>query len=319
MAQKSLLCCALVALVAAFAAAGAAAQSLTDGAVIDTAAGVAYLMNARGGIDAIELERGALQWSSPAAAKPLAVAGGRLLALALPCGAEPAIVTLDRTGRAVASAALTLPAGVRPTLKDDLNGSFRVEAVSGSGGELLLLWTAIRQPARGVEDLDHALVVGQSPPPEELLSAAGAFRVDTTTGQLRPATTADADTLRTESADAVARGIAALTSGPRTFTAVDGRAQLTSTRQGESQADRHYRWTISAGSRTLGTLESSAATSAFAVRGGTLYYVVPAGGRLAGTEMKTRGLTLRAVDLASGTERWSRSLVETRYFGPFPL
>ena len=308
-----------LALVMALFTSGLSAQALTDGAVIDPDRGVAYLMNSRGGIDALDLDRGSLRWSSRAAAKPLAITGGRLLALALPRGAEPNIVTLDASGRAVTSAALALPAGVRPMLKDDLTGSFRIEALSGPGGDLLLQWTATSVPARGIEQLDNALVVGEESTPSEPVTTSGTVRVHPATGQLYSATAADAEALREHSADALRRGLEALSSGPRTFAAVAGPHRLVSARQAESQPDRRYRWTISDGATKLGEVESSVATSAFAVRGMTLYYIVPAGGRLAaGSEMKRRQLTLRAIDLATGAERWSRPLVDTRYFGPFP-
>ena len=73
------------------AAAAAAAQppaggtvELRPGVVIDPERRVAYVMNPKGGIDAVGLGRGELVWHSDDAARPLASSGDSVVAQAEP-------------------------------------------------------------------------------------------------------------------------------------------------------------------------------------------------------------------------------------------
>ena len=102
--------------------------ALLEGVVISPQQGFAYLMRPGGGIDAVDLASGAVRWRTKSAAKPLAIAAGRLVAQADSRGANALkLVVLDaRSGAARDSVRIPLPAGVAATVIDTASSSFRV-------------------------------------------------------------------------------------------------------------------------------------------------------------------------------------------------
>lgn len=101
-------------------AAPAGAAALLDGVLISPRHGTAFVMRPGGGIDAVHLASGALRWRSDRGARPLAIAGDRLVAQA--AGQRPNaldLVVLDaRSGAARDSVRIPLPDGVAATLVD---------------------------------------------------------------------------------------------------------------------------------------------------------------------------------------------------------
>ena len=106
---------------------------LRPGVVIDPQRRVAYVMNPKGGVDALGLGRGELVWHGGQAARPLAASGAVVVAQAeLPKpGNELQVRLLDaRTGRLNRSIRHPLPAGTRTMVVGTAEGTFDVQALA---------------------------------------------------------------------------------------------------------------------------------------------------------------------------------------------
>ena len=86
-------------------------------AVVAPRLGLAFVMKTGGGIEALDLASGAVRWRSDKAARPLALAGDRLVAQAEPGSAGSlALVLLDtRNGAARSSTRVPIDAAVTAT------------------------------------------------------------------------------------------------------------------------------------------------------------------------------------------------------------
>ena len=135
----------------AFAEAGS--PSLHDGVVVSPAHGVVYVMAPGGGIDGVDLETGSLVWHTSEAARPLALAGDRLIAQAEPDmkGWLP-VVTFDtrKAGTVASRARIALPKDVRALIDDGLGKAFRVWADVAGTSEVLLSWSSTRDRLTGI-------------------------------------------------------------------------------------------------------------------------------------------------------------------------
>jgi hypothetical protein len=143
-----------------------------------------YVTNADGGIDAINLETGALLWDTKEARRPLLAFADRLAAWAPVQGKANSLrisvfATADKGRRVLASDPVVFAEWV--SVETTLGRTFvaRAEVVEGA---LLLHWEA------------HASYAGGAPPPPEVVAAAkkdttGTARVSLETGKvemLRP-------------------------------------------------------------------------------------------------------------------------------------
>jgi hypothetical protein len=132
---------------------------LGPGVIVDPSKGYVYVMNPGGGIDKLQIKDGQRVWNSNAdgAAKPLAVAGDRLIAQATTPGAANSlkIVALDKDGSVAKDPASgksvvgvrSLPPGVRPSIIDTPRGRF-VAKVRPAGQFAVVSWEYSERPRR---------------------------------------------------------------------------------------------------------------------------------------------------------------------------
>jgi hypothetical protein len=291
----------------------ARAAVLHDGVVVDASRSLAYVMQPAGGIDAVDLARGTTVWHAAAGERPLTLAGGVLVAQAAPGpNGELRIVALDldKNGAPGAEADFALPGSVRADVVETLQQTFRVKASLSAQG-VVVTWSA--QPLGNLP--------GRTVPasPDKALRAAevrqGSVLFDPHAGSLLALGAADARQL-VAGGSVRAASLSAPTAAERRFASADGRHVLASRRT----AAGAYTWTISdaATGAVLGTVSSAVAMVPFVVAGGELIHVAQPGSHRVGTQWVARALRLRAVDLASGNEAWSRDLRDTAYRGPVP-
>lgn len=306
--------------------AAAGSFAVRDGVLVDAGLGTVYLMNPNGGIDAVDLATGETAWSTQEAVRPLALAGGVLVAQARPteAGRLP-LVSLDTANGAVrGTASIDLPEGVWARIDQDLTSTFRVRA-EARGNQVLVSWTETRSagkqaPAQGYLASDEE---GSSPaatrrvvkPGPSYSVEQGAARLDVASGQV----------ITLDAREIAERGLAAHTSlamgnyvadAPgRQFLSADGRHVLVSQRAGNA-----YKWSIyeRASGALLGTTTSATSVVPFAVINGHLVFETRPSGKLVDGKMVQEPLQLRAVKLATGQELWARAVLDTEYRGPFP-
>ena len=297
----------------------AQAASLRDGVVVDAARSIAYVMHPKGGIQAIDLQRGTSLWRSTEGERPLALAGNLLVAQAKPGqSGELRVVALDvrQQGAVSSKARLPMPAGIRADVSEGLQQEFQVTASPTRQG-IVVAWEAQELPGlpgRENEERDRrpgveSKAAGRAERTEQG-NAQGAALFDLRAGRLSPVAEAKA---------AVQRNVVVSlpSAGPdRLFASADGRHVLASRHvEGDS-----YLWKISdaATGAVLGTFRSDVSMSPFTVAGNRLIYVAQPGLRLEGSKMVEEPLRLRALDLATGRELWSREVRDTAFRGPFP-
>lgn len=308
------------------AALGQSGSVLHEGLVIAPRLGIAYVMHPGGGIDAVNLASGAVQWRSDKAAKPLAIAGDRLIAQAESRGARALhLVALDaRSGASRDSIRIPLPAGVAATVTDTPAGSFRVRA-EATGSDLSVRWeaTGVGTVAQGILPAENE---GQAPSLDGAPSvAAGTAIVDLASSSLRvkeePAVRlAHTATLSRSALQELSEPAVREATG-RQMLSADGRHVLvTEAIESAGVSLDRYRWTVyerASGTR-LGSVPSMVSATPFLVVGRTLYHTVPAHAVRQDGKFVESPFSLRAVDLKTGAQAWTRAAAETEFRGPFP-
>lgn len=301
--------------------------ALLEGVVVSPRHGLAYLMRPGGGLDAVDLAAGTVRWRSDAAAKPLALAGDRLVAQAESRGAGALeLVVLDaRSGAARDALRIPLPAGIAATVIDSPAGSFRVRAESADS-ELVVRWeaTGTTAPAQGYlpapSEGQAPTTDGQGP-----TIVTGQAVIDLTSASLR---VKDEPAVRRTRAATLTR--AALQELPepavaaaegRQLLSADGRHVLvTEPAEAADFTLYRHRWTVyerASGTR-LGSVPALVSATPFLVVGATLYHTAPAHAVRQDDRFVERPASLRAVNLETGAESWQMAVAETAFKGPFP-
>lgn len=316
---------ALVAGLLAPATAMANAPALHDGVLIDAAAGAAYVMSPKGGIEALELATGNVLWKSLDAGKPLLVQNGTLIAQAAPDGpGKLVLVALDtRQGAVRERVNVPIPATLRANLVDGPSQSFRTQAFAAEGSAVVT-WTAEDgRTLQGILPPTEEATSNDSAAPANAAGAAkagpqplrGAARINLGTGQAvamkyEEALQAQAASVRTPfSRDLELRQISSL----------DGQHTLRSERSKSGSLAARYRWTIldKAGA-TVGTVDAPVSMARFVVSGTRLFYVAQPLARKEGNQLIQEPLRLRSLDLQTGAELWNKPVIDSAYRGPFP-
>ncbi len=303
-------------------AAPASGAALLEGVVVAPQHGLAYVMRRGGGIDAVELASGAVRWHSDGGAKPLALAGDRLVAQAESRGANALdLAILDaRSGAVRDSVRMPLPAGITATVVDTPAGAFRVRA-DHAGSQLAVRWesTSLTSggPAQGYLPADNE---GQAP-----MVVAGGAVIDLGASSLKVETEQPVRSVRSP---ALARpGLqelqAPLVKGAegRQLLSADGRHVLVTEPVSTTEFTLYrHRWTVydrASGAR-LGSAPALVSATPFLVVGTTLFHTAPAHVLVEEGRIADHPASLRAVDLKTGTEVWTMAVQETAFKGPFP-
>jgi hypothetical protein len=304
-----------------------ASHLLGDGAVVDAPRGIAYVAQPQGGIEALDLATGKAVWRSAAAAKPLALADGALLAQDEPGeGGTLRVAMLDAgTGVEKERTELALPSGLAATVTDNLRGTFRIRAsVLEGDGSAVLTWTATTAPPlRGFlpPDLSRAPVPALAPAASAGGLRRGAARLDLATGRATSAADAEIAGLAVAVDRSLAPGgsiEAGSAEGSLDLTSIDSRHALTSERVAGSL--HTYRWSISVrgtGS-VIAVLDAPVSFAPFVVVGRNVIYLAQPSMRRESDMTIRRPLRLRALDLATGADVWQAVVRDSAYSGPIP-
>ncbi|HYY55987.1 MAG TPA: hypothetical protein VE842_01585 [Pyrinomonadaceae bacterium] len=301
---------------------------LRPGLLIHPTLNVAYVMTPDG-VAAVDIATGSKQWTTNAAAKPLALAGNLLISQVEPrtAGNRLELVALDiqRRGAPTVRGATEMPANVRVSIGETLQGTFLIEA-HPVANNVLLDWSFRRVPRRGMR--------GKSEDPEQMKSrdaeplGQGLRQVETTTtgGELRMSLSTGAVTRqdsRTLSLNTQKSRPNVLLServsdeGESRYESADGLHILASERVADDRVWDKYRWTVYERStgRRLGEFRTHLSFNPFVVRDSlVIFETTPFVLRGAPTEPAK----LRAFSLSNGREAWSVEVREIVYRGPYP-
>ena len=306
--RRSAVLGALMAVLAGVAAHDAAAFELRNGVVVDPEAGLVYLMHPDGGVDAVRLASGNVQWHSGGADRPIAVSEAGLLAqVETSSPGRLQLAVIDGAGHARNGATVALPAGVEAPVADGLSHRFLIHGTPNSNGRgFLVEWQSTFLAPRGALILDRAT---------DPRVRTGAFAFDPATGAVVD-TTAPPSPLASRRLE-VPEGQRLSVPGRQYFSA-DGRNVLASVPGSGSAADT-YEWTFfdSSGTR-LGSFPSRVDYAPFFVTGELVVLEQRPGARLQNGQMVEEPLALRAVSLSNGSEQWAFAIRDTEYRGPFP-
>ncbi len=293
-----------------FSTGGAAANdafTLADGLLVDAGNGQVVFMREGGGLEQINIASGKASWVSDAADRPVMVVGGELTAqIDTATAGRVDFVRLDAaTGTTQETFSVALPAEVRPTVDDGLGQTFTMRPARGSKAGLV--WRFEKRVVQGA-------FMADAPKPTR---HAGMLEAESGSWKNQPLS--DAASLKAQESRAAttpSRPIAGVEG--RQFLAADGSHVLVSLREPEQRLA--YRWQVfDASGNKLGETRSRMAFSPFVVVGETLLFVSqPYSERQRDGAMRREGLTLRAMDLTTGKQRWQKAIRDTRYNGPYP-
>jgi photosystem II stability/assembly factor-like uncharacterized protein len=293
---------------------------LRPGVVIDRQRGFAYVMTPEGGTEAVSLANGSRVWNSSAAAKPLAVARDRLVGQAETNSNTLRIVVLDpATGKELLAGDRPLPAGVRASVSETNDGVF-VAAARPTDADPVVSWEYRERHKRGVPPGTEGAITVTTPGSPIAAAAqptrAGAFRFNVESGASAPADApgpSPASVPRVEEVPPPQR--VAGESGQQLFSA-DRRHVMTSAVNQDGGIWSKYRWTIvdAATAKPIGTFTSHLARAPFFVNGSEIVYET--GPYVRGET--TEPLKIRAADLQTGKELWSRVVRDTAQRSPRP-
>jgi len=286
-------------------------------------------MTPQGTTDAVRLSDGTAVWTSKSAAKPLAIAGERLLAQAeTQTGDVLRVVVLAvADGRPLVTADSPMPAGVRASITETVNGTFAAGARI-VGSDPIVSWDFQERLRQGIPPQTKSAMPGTGAGPAAAAASAtgnsgrrsGAFKLNLANGEVSPAEIPGPPPMmvpRTAEVSAPAR--VANLSGPQ-YLSADGRHVLVSeTVSGSGLWDR-YQLTVyerESGQR-VGAFRSHLAQVPFVVDGNHILYETGPYSRRAGDTMVDEPLKLRATDLGNGTEVWSRPIRDTKARTPPP-
>jgi hypothetical protein len=291
---------------------------LRDGVLVAPTHGLAFVMRPGGGMDALDLASGTVRWHSDGAAKPLALAGDRLIAQRESPVGDLEIVALDaRRGARGASSRVPLPAGVAASVADTAERSFRVYA-GAAGSQLVVQWES---SAVAAADAPQGYLPAEDTTQSPSLDGSASLTMEDSQLALKAAPVADATAaVSRPELRQLSTPLAKAVSG-RQFLSADGRHVLVA-QMADRDASNLYsrRWTVydrESGAR-LGSVPALAAASPFVVRGTTLYHVEPAFATRRDGRLVRHPAGLRAVDLQSGNELWKVTIRESDFRGPFP-
>lgn len=298
------------------------AASLREGVVVDSTRGIAYVTHPQGGVQAVDLAQGTLLWRSTEGERPLSLVDNLLIAQARPGEeGELRVVALDvqKLGALSAEADLAMPANVRAEVHDTLRQAFRVTAAPSAEG-VVISWESQVYPSlpgRGERERETAGEEREEKKAgrvqEQVLAGMALFNPGA--GRLLSMKAAGRSVQ-----PVFASSLSAPGSREARFSSVDGRHELASVRTGDAASATPYRWTISdrATGTVLGSFPAEVSMSPFVVVGNRLIHVAQPGLLAAGGKLVDQPLRLRAVDLATGHELWTREIFDTEFRGAMP-
>ena len=324
---------------------------LSDGVIADPERSAVYLMRPEGGIEAVHLVTGESIWQSSRAARPILLFGSLLVAQTEAPGEAGSLrlVGLDVGDQAAPrfETAIDLPDGVSAKVDDGRRTSFQVSA-RPDGASLIVTWSyslAAAKPGespvvrREVHRLDpktsgvSKLSFEQVPkPPPPALPPPVAEAAQGRSLLRQPWRAGDyfvAPARAPEGKSVVLKRWEAPSGRPLPevplfgdklqlrYASADGLHLLASRLDDRTRPDR-YEWAIFSArtGKRVGTVRSHATAAPFFVFPSSLVEVEAGHRTRSGAEWIEEPRRLRAIDPATGAQRWSRVLRDTKYRHP---
>ncbi len=298
--------------------------SLKEGVLVDPANNMIYFMSPQGGIEAVNLTGGVVEWLTDKADKPLALVNDSLFGQVedLTGSNELKIAILDvaNEGRQLADKRIALPENVKISVDEKLGSSFKANAMV-QDRSLYLSWDFKSLPRQGFveektgeEQPDPTAPAIISPKAEK-----GLIRLNLVSDQ--------AETLDPAIRPAEMKPkILELKSNEkkpdipgRQFYSADNNNIAGIERIAADDQWIKYRWTVfNASGNRLGSFNSHFSYMPFYVSGSQVVFITGPYILKKKNEFIDEPLKLRAVSLETGEELWSKSVRDTEYRGPFP-
>jgi hypothetical protein len=316
---------------------------LRGGVLVDPQKGRIYAMNLKGGIDSIDLAGGQVVWSNDAAARPVALTGGKLVGQA-DTGAEKGVVKLailnPDNGRKFADASHRLRADdVRSSVTETSTGRFVASAAPAVDGQTDVNWVftqarraqgiapapgaSARRRTRGNELAAKAAEA--APPVSSRTATHGAFRLNLETGATSelaapknaPAAPPPGNRINAPPAAERIQGV----EGHQVLSA-DGRHVLVGKQVSEDLLSDAFLLTVYKrdNHEKVGAFRSRLPNPSYFVIDGRVYCETTPFTRPTAQGPIDEPAKIRAIDLTvgEGKELWSRPVRETTFRGPFP-
>ena len=303
------------------------------GVIVTSDRSQAYVMNAEAGIDAVDLSKGTVVWTTKEASKPLGLKGNLLISQAESSGArnklDLVVLNVQEHGKRVVAGSMELPAGVNVSIDETLNSSF-VASAQPSGRDAVVSWDHIEHPVQGLppqtglppDDLEGSeMDLRVMPEAATGSKTSGALRMDLTSGTVSslPAGTrpfaAVPSALMSVASDQRIAGVAG-----SQYVSADGRHVQSSERIADDAVWKKHRWTIFdrvTGER-LGEIKSHVSVAPFFVADTQVIYETSPYLRRTPNGLVEEPAKIRAVDLNTGQELWSKQIRDTAFRGPYP-
>lgn len=295
---------------------------LTDGVIVDLAKGRVYLMKPESAIESISIDNGEVVWTNENAAKPLALQNNKLVSQAELADTSNvlSLVVLDveNDGRIVSSSPVTLPPNVSAFVDEGLTGRFRSRAVAFDQ-DAFISWEYQAIPRQGMimgpaeED-----PVQTNRAPQMSAPASSTIKLNLQTGET---TEIEQQDMPLDAAQAFTLGRGAAPTDPTMSLSADGRHTLQYERVADDREWDKYVWTITDNETgdEIGQMKSHLSQSVFViVNSDTIIYETGAFMHRTDAGLQSEPRSVRAVNLESGDEIWSRPLRDTAYRGEFP-
>jgi len=296
----------------------AKAVELIPGVVVDPAKGRLFLMRPDSAVEAVGVSSGKTLWMTRAAAKPLAVSDGMVLSQTeQPRENQLNLVVLDAEGgKPVMQDKISLPAGVIPRITNTMTERFSARSFV-VGGEFYVSWAHQALLPRGERPTDEDSAV--PPPARGGQRSTGAFKLNAVTKDLR--VLAPADLPRIPQSTEVAKLMSTTPGAPSTRRlSADGRHTAAAVRVADDRTWDKYRWTLfdNKTGKEIGEISSHLAQAPFMVVDSVVVFETAPYSRRVDQRVEDEPLKVRAVDLKSHRELWSRPVRDTAYRGPLP-
>lgn len=293
---------------------------LRPGVIVNLKEKHIYLMSPERLVEAVDIGTGQTLWSTGDAAKPLAVSNGLLVCQAdAPApGSNLNLVVLNaQDGQPVTTASVPLPSRVVTQVDDTLSSRFSAHAVTVDD-DAFVSWEHQAFPVSGMPPLPDE--TGQLRAAAQPQRASGTVKFN-----LRSADASLVEPAAVPQAVRSARPMN-LTSAPGAppdpsqRISVDGSHTLKSTLVGNETVWDKYQWTIidNETDKEIGQLRSYLSQSGFVVAGSLIIFETGPFVRNIESDLVEEPLMLRAVDLNTGEQVWSRPIRDTAYRGSFP-
>lgn len=294
---------------------------LRPGVVVDVDGRQLYVMSPSGEVEAIDIDTGNLLWASDQAARPLAVGGGTLVAqadkTASPSALGLVVLNVER-GLTVARSSVALPPEVNASIDNSVSSSF-VASAGTVGQESYISWEYQEVPVQGIapgtDDSDPSAI---APPALQMRETTGSVRLNLISGEASNIEPEAVPAAIRETQEAGASALAV--SDPTRRLSIDGRHELRSERVADDRVWDKYRWTIfdRTTERQVGELRAHVSQSAFVVTDKLIIFDTGPISRMSEEGLLQQPPMVRAVDLESGGEVWSRPVRDTDYRGSIP-